>query len=221
MRHMRALGSLSELIFPVRCLGCSVLGIEICSRCRASWSHHIYRTTTYESGKEFPIYSAVLYSAVAGKVLMKSKEDALTVADNLIISSIAHALSYFEKEVGTGYLVPTPSRVSASRKRGRKYINAMIEGCGIVPLDLLIHTRAVRDQSKLDAHQRQENLNGALFINPARTSKTNRAPSEIPVIVIDDLVTTGATLSEAVRALHAGGFRVLGSVTACLAKPVR
>jgi predicted amidophosphoribosyltransferase len=122
---MRAIGSLSELIFPVRCLGCSVLGIEICAACRASWSRHIYRSQGVVEGRHFPIYSAVRYSAVASKVILKSKEDALTVADNLIIASLGHALTYFQNEIGSGFLVPIPSRVSASRKRGIKYINKM------------------------------------------------------------------------------------------------
>jgi len=218
---MPLLGSLSELIFPKRCLGCSALGIEICSKCRTSWNRHIYRSSVTVDGKIFPVYSSVKYSAVASKVILKSKEDALTVADDLVTSSLGHALSYFQKEVGVGYLVPIPSRSSASRKRGRKYINRMIEGLGITPLDLLSHNRAVRDQSTLHGSARIKNLAGALFVNPDAYPVLYRNFPEISVIVIDDLVTTGATLSEAVRALRAGGFHVLGSVTACLAKPVR
>jgi len=218
---MRALGSLSELIFPVRCLGCQVLGIEICATCRSSWNQHIYRTYGDIAGKQFPIYSSVKYSAVASKVIMKSKEDSIKIADELIISSLAHSLTYFQKEIGIGFLVPVPSRVSASRKRGRKYINRMIEGVGITPLDILTHTRAVRDQSTLSAADRIKNLEGAICINPEAHQKISGNNPKISVIIIDDLVTTGATLSEAARALYAGGFHVLGSVTACLAKPVR
>lgn len=218
---MPILGSLSELIFPRRCLGCSALGIEICSACRASWNPHIYRTSVNVDRKNFPVYSSVKYSAVARKVILKSKEDALTIADDLIISSLKHSLSYFQKEVGVGYLVPIPSRNSAARKRGRRYINTMIEGLGITPLDLLSHHRAVRDQSTLHQVDRFKNLTGALCVNPDSYPDLYRDPSEASVIIVDDLVTSGATLSEAVRALRVGGFLVLGSVTACLAKPLR
>ena len=97
----------------------------------------------------------------------------------------------------------------------------MIEGVGITPLDILTHTRPVRDQSTLSAVDRIKNLEGAICINPEAQRKVSGNNPRISVIIIDDLVTTGATLSEAARALYAGGFHVLGSVTACLAKPVR
>jgi predicted amidophosphoribosyltransferase len=45
--------------------------------------------------------------------------------------------------------------------------------------------------------------------------------SNIPVIIIDDLVTSGATLREAGRVLHEAGYEVMGAVTACVAKPLR
>ena len=41
------------------------------------------------------------------------------------------------------------------------------------------------------------------------------------LILIDDVVTTGATVTEAARALNSHGFAVLGSVTACVAQPLR
>ncbi|MEY4973083.1 MAG: Phosphoribosyl transferase domain, partial [Actinomycetota bacterium] len=41
------------------------------------------------------------------------------------------------------------------------------------------------------------------------------------VVLIDDLVTTGATLSEAARALRYAGITVIGAVTAALASPLR
>jgi predicted amidophosphoribosyltransferase len=40
-------------------------------------------------------------------------------------------------------------------------------------------------------------------------------------IIIDDLVTTGATIRESVRALRAAGIAVAGAVTACFAEPLR
>jgi predicted amidophosphoribosyltransferase len=73
----------------------------------------------------------------------------------------------------------------------------------------------VKDQSSLNAKERQSNLDGSLeCLRKAELAGT-------PVIIVDDVITTGATLREAGRALHAGGFSVIGAVTACVAKPLR
>ena len=68
---MKSLRSLQELIFPTRCLGCSALGLVICSQCRAYWHPHIYRQRSKNS-PAIPIYSAISYSPMAGKIDRKS-----------------------------------------------------------------------------------------------------------------------------------------------------
>jgi predicted amidophosphoribosyltransferase len=73
----------------------------------------------------------------------------------------------------------------------------------------------VQDQSTLNAKERQVNVYGSLeCIQIAERAN-------IPVIIVDDVVTTGATLREAGRALGKGGFTVIGAITACVAKPLR
>jgi predicted amidophosphoribosyltransferase len=85
-------------------------------------------------------------------------------------------------------------------------------------VDLLIHNRKIRDQSELNAHERSENIYHALAID------RNKLPAlgvETDVILVDDLLTTGATLLEARRALELRGIRVIAAITACLAPPLR
>ncbi|MFM9151824.1 MAG: ComF family protein [Candidatus Planktophila sp.] len=216
---MSSLTALSELLFPTRCLGCRRLGIRICSQCRAFWHPHIYRSKLYLSEREVPVYSAVAYSLVAQKVLLGSKESALKDADQLIAQALLHSLSYMYSEIGIADLVPVPSRKSASRKRGRDFIfdqsKLLARDPRVEVRPILQHQRKVKDQSALNAHDREINLRGAL-------SCANRADEEnIPVIIVDDLLTSGATLREAARALFHAGYEVIGAVTACVAKPLR
>ena len=216
---MISLPALSELIFPSRCLGCRQLGIGICSQCRASWHPHIYRSNVFASGISFPVYSAVAYSLVAQKVLLGAKEAALHDADQLIQQAMTHSLAYFYSEIGIADLVPIPSRKMNTRKRGRDFIlEQTYELSRKPPVEvraILSHARRVKDQTTLNSRLREINLSQSMKC-ANQVQSTN-----IPVIIIDDLVTSGATLREAGRALSAAGYKVIGAVTACVAKPLR
>ena len=216
---MISFSALSELIFPSRCLGCRQLGIGICSQCRASWHPHIYRSTVFTSEFSFPVYSAVAYSPVAQKVLLGAKETALHDADQLIHQALTHSLAYFYSEIGIADLVPIPSRKMNTRKRGRNFIlEQTYELSRKPPVEvraILSHARRVKDQTTLNSRLREINLSQSMKC-ANQVQATN-----IPVIIIDDLVTSGATLREAGRALSAAGYKVIGAVTACVAKPLR
>ena len=88
-------------------------------------------------------------------------------------------------------------------------------------MEILQHQRAVRDQSKLNSHQRTLNIAGAFSTtcNLAKLAELTGSGNIGPLIIVDDLVTTGATLAEAIRALRAAGFSVIGAVTGAAANP--
>lgn len=72
----------------------------------------------------------------------------------------------------------------------------------------------MRDQSGLHLEERWNNLEGAFVVKGEQVLPGG-------VLLIDDLVTTGATLCEAARALRYAGIKVIGAVTAALAQPLR
>ncbi|WP_439900805.1 ComF family protein [Streptomyces somaliensis] len=61
--------------------------------------------------------------------------------------------------------------------------------------------RAVADQAGLDARERRENLAGALEVVPGGI----RLLRGVRVVLVDDVMTTGASLAEAARALYEAG----------------
>jgi predicted amidophosphoribosyltransferase len=217
--------SLSEIIFPSRCIGCSTLGISICSECRQQWHPHFYQREILCSSEEFPVFSSIQYSPIASRVLLSAKESQLRAADQLLIAGMVHALNLFVNRYGSATLVPIPSRKSATRKRGRNFLQEITlevaKKTGLPYQSLLSHNRKVRDQSNLSLLDRSRNVSGSFSVSrdiSANISLGNIGPK---IIVIDDLITTGATLGEAFRALRTAGFSVLGAVTSCTAQPLR
>ena len=214
--------SLTDLIFPSRCIGCSQLGISICSTCRKSWHSHIYHRNIKVLDKSYPVISAIEYSPIASRVLLRAKEANQEAADQLLVNAVSHSLRYFLKNFGFGDLVAIPSRRSATRKRGRDFMQeitgSVAKNESIKSLQILQHQRAVRDQSQLNSQQRRRNIEGA-FSTSFNLVEEPDSGNIGPLIIVDDLVTTGATLTEAIRALRTAGFPVLGAVTGAVANP--
>ncbi|MFD0383755.1 ComF family protein [Streptomyces stramineus] len=81
---------------------------------------------------------------------------------------------------------------------------------------LLRQRRLVADQSGLDAELRGANVSGALGV---AEGAERLLMGEEPVVLVDDLMTTGASLTEAARAVSRAGGEVLGA--AVVAAPSR
>ncbi|MBT2386103.1 ComF family protein, partial [Streptomyces sp. ISL-11] len=84
---------------------------------------------------------------------------------------------------------------------------------------VLRQRRAIADQSGLGARERRANVAGALGVAGRAERRERLLTMEGPVVLVDDLMTTGASLAEAARALRGAGARVLGA--AVVAAPER
>ncbi|MDI5972562.1 phosphoribosyltransferase family protein [Streptomyces sp. SL13] len=113
-------------------------------------------------------------------------------------------------------LVPVPSSRAATAARGHDPARRMAcraarrlrrAGPAVRMVPLLRQRRAVEDQAGLTAAERLANLTGALAV----VRGGERLLAEGPVVVVDDLLTTGASLAEAARAVRAAGGTVLGA----------
>ncbi|MCG0289865.1 ComF family protein [Streptomyces sp. PSAA01] len=113
-------------------------------------------------------------------------------------------------------LVPVPSARRAVGARGHDPARRIaLAAAGVlrgggrparVPA-VLRQRRRVSDQSGLDARQRRANVTGALGAVPG----SGRLLAAGPVVLVDDLMTTGASLAEAARAVTAAGGLVIGA----------
>jgi len=214
---MQIFSELSHLIFPTRCYGCNSLGISICTACRHEWIPHYYKTHI----SALNVHSALIYSPTASKIILAAKENGLQGADDLLIAAVVHVLSKARLDKGYFALVPVPSNKQSQRRRGRSFIvdltSIISKQTGIAINDCLQVSRPVSDQSGLTRVQRSSNMHGAFSLKSGAILRGD-------AILIDDVVTTGATLREAARALNSRRFHGFGSVcavTACVAQPLR
>ena len=191
--------------------------MSICTTCRREWIPHYYKT----QANLLNVHSAIMYTPIASKIILAAKENGLQGADDLLIAAIEHVLDKASLDRGYFTLVPVPSSKQSQRRRGRSFIldltKTISKRTGIPVNDCLELSRRVSDQSGLTRVQRSSNMQGAFSL---KTGAILRGDA----IVIDDVVTTGATLREAARALNSQGFHAFGSVcavTACVSQPLR
>ncbi len=140
-------------------------------------------------------------------------------ADDILLAALAHSFHSAAKTFGIRpALVPIPHTKKALRKRGRNFVGEMTDRLATaeaLPIRQIIrHNRKVNDQSLLDAPSRFGNLSGAMSV-------IRHCGRPCEVFLVDDLITTGATLGEAVRTLEKAGFHVVAAVTALVALPLR
>ena len=102
-------------------------------------------------------------------------------------------------------VVPIPTSRAAFRRRGYRVV------------DLVARRAGLRSRAAARRSARAPPTSGASTAPSAATTSPDslraRDAAGLRVIVIDDVVTTGATLDEAVRALRDGGAEVVGAAT--------
>jgi predicted amidophosphoribosyltransferase len=109
-------------------------------------------------------------------------------------------------------IIPIPSSRAKNHLRGHGSISRLCAEMLQQKKDLQVAQgalylgREVRDQVGLDARQRQANLAGA-FTARQRLSGT--------VVIVDDVTTTGATLTNAAKALRIAGAQSIFAITLC------
>ena len=116
-------------------------------------------------------------------------------------------------ELERAVLVPVPLSASRFRERGynqsAELARAVAPAWGIpVREDVLERVRATKTQTRLTPGERARNVSGAFRACADRASLRG-----LHIMLVDDVVTTAATLNACAGALHAGGARILSFVT--------
>jgi ComF family protein len=221
-----------DLVFPALCPVCGAslaegrrdplcgacwsaiprLGPPCCQRCgvpRAGDGHAACGSCVADPPAWDWARAGAEYAGVAREVIHAFKfEGRRTLARplaSLVLAQWGDALA-----VGVGGLVPVPLAPAREQERGYNQATLLAEAIAAriavrVRPRWLVRVRATLAQSDLGAAERRANVRGAFAADPAAAGHH--------VVVVDDVLTTGATAAECARALRAVGAAQVGVLT--------
>ena len=182
-------------------------------------SQGCFRTRPEPCPDGFPItVTTAPYDAIMRRLISAHKERGALGLTPFLSGRLGAAVGTIAAAAEAGsrpiVLVPVPSARSAVRRRGFDATWAMAGGAArrlrrdrdVRARRLLAQQRPVQDQAGLGAAERAANLRGGF-------RATKSAPNAALVILVDDVVTTGASLTEAARALRVAGVPILAAAT--------
>jgi predicted amidophosphoribosyltransferase len=210
-----------DVMFPTDCAGCGARGGPGCAACVATLAGPAVPAWPRPAPVGLPPPWAVAsYEDPCRAMLLAYKERGAVGLGRALSVPLAAAIVAAAAASGATSLlvVPMPSAGRAVRHRGddvvlgltrRATARARRAGVDVRVVPALRHARAVADSAGLSAQARAVNLAAALVVR--REARVRIAVAT--VILADDLITTGATLTESARALRAAGAAVVGAAT--------
>lgn len=176
---------------PLACAGCGEPDVSLCDGCRG---HLAPRPSRRVIEPDLEVVCGLPFEGVGARTIRAFKEDGRTSLARDLAPALAAALA---ASVPPGArITAVPSSRAAFRRRGYRPVEVLLRAAGRRPERLLRLRSAPADQRGLGGRARRENVRGVFAAHAALDG---------PVVVVDDVVTTGSTLAEAVRALRAAG----------------
>lgn len=227
----RAFGKILDFVFPRHCLVCGEINpagkyAYLCENCaNGPFSYQVTRCKKCAEiiggpasghgcakceSENFYFDEALVaceYAAAGRELVIELKyRSGIWVAGDIVrlISETKGFAEYFENSI----LVPVP--VSRRRKRTRGYNQSEIfarllaknfKRMGIGFSNAIKRKRHTDTQTALTREERARNVKGAFEIASNNISKDSR------LIVVDDVMTSGATLNECAKVLKRAGFK--------------
>jgi competence protein ComFC len=220
------------LLFPKRCVCCRKTGHYLCEKCFSYLSFDVkslclycdrpsYNSLTHPVCKgKYTIdgcFSAVSYNKTAKKLIYSFKykpyiKDLRTLLSELFYESIIQKEEFMTLLAkGNWTIVPIPLSGLKLRKRGYNQAEILSfelsKRLSIPEMSLLARAKDTKSQFKLSKEKRRENIKGAFIINRKQTINNHN------ILLVDDVVTSGATLLEAANILKRNGAKKVIGLT--------
>ncbi len=201
-----------DLMLPLACGGCGAPSTRWCEACACAFSAEpVVVTTRVDPG--VPILSLGRYAGARRQAIVTMKDRGrrdLTVPLGAALARGVDQLLRWHLVEQPVTLVPAPTRWIAARGRGGDPVTAVATVATRIPgvhvASLLRMKMGARDSVGLSISARQHNVAGRVALRRAPRPATE-------LVLVDDVVTTGATVAESVRVLKSAGFRVAAVLT--------
>ena len=196
-----------DLLLGAACPGCGRPSRALCATCSVAVAPRprLVRSSPVD------VAASGEHTGVLRLAIVAWKEEGRTS----LLRPLAHLLaaSVVEAERDSAapiVLVPVPTSRRSRMARGADVVDQLARGAAellhsagadVTVRQALRVARRTADQSGLGARERARNLAGAFVL------RSEEGLAEVDIVVVDDIVTTGVTIGEAVRALTVAGHR--------------
>ncbi|EXG79998.1 putative amidophosphoribosyltransferase [Cryptosporangium arvum DSM 44712] len=227
---------LADLVLPVPCVACGAADGPLCAVC----TPHALHTAPFPvaagarpgGGVPAACVAAGAYRGALRSALIAYKERGARALARPLGVRLATAVEPVAEGRGRLLCVPIPSSAAAIRARGGDHVVRLARfavatlrqrGFGAEVARLLTMRRVPTDSVGLGAAARRANVAGAFVAAPGRVGAL-RAPTgslrgRTTIVLVDDIVTTGATLAEGYRAVAGIGLPVAGAAVVAATPP--
>lgn len=212
----------SALVWPGHCPGCGDLRGPVCRACVQLLTGGPLRHRTLGDGTL--CVTSAAYGGAVRSLVLAAKEGGRRDVREVLALALARALvevAWGPARSRPALLVAWPPTAASARWRrrgdpvgelaGRAAARLRSAGADVHAVDALRRRRRASDQSGLGAAARWANVGGAFAVRPRALSQLSVSglAQRADVVLVDDVVTTGATAAESVAALRATGLRVV------------
>ncbi|WP_315770274.1 ComF family protein [Rhodococcoides kroppenstedtii] len=202
-----------DLVVPRECGGCGAASVAWCARCAEALAQPP-RAVRPAATVGVPCFALGSYAGPHRAAVVAAKERGRRDLAAPLGRALAGAIAQLRysgdldpAELNPLVLVPAPSRRRAARRRGGDPVVRLCRAASAASAPEVVSVArvlevdgGVRDSVGLSAAQRAENLAGRIGVRA-------RAPRG-PVVLVDDVLTTGTTAAESVAALRRAGIGV-------------